>query len=163
VLLITQASDGGRAGWVGWWQNSQLTQSCLCFAVCGRRIREKLDAANDDVGLLFLIAAQKLFLMVNGTPVRILEVQEALSRCQVRRRIIKADHFLANALFPSIWWSWFCNFRAQVSAGIAPVSITALAAIAPPQLLVDRFAKLVTKPSSASETPQPPPTPISGC
>src|SRR5260370_1693977 len=46
--------------------------------------REKLDAANDDVGLSLLIASQRLLMVANGTPVRILEVQPTQSRCQVR-------------------------------------------------------------------------------
>ena len=63
--------------------------------------REKLDAANDDVGLSLLIAAQKLFLVANGTPVRILEVQEAMSRCQVR--ILEGEHYGKTALVPFQW------------------------------------------------------------
>src|SRR5947209_5566166 len=58
--------------------------------------REKLEAANDDVGLSLLIAAQKLFLVANGTPVRILEVQETASRCQVR--ILEGEHYGKTAL-----------------------------------------------------------------
>jgi DNA-binding winged helix-turn-helix (wHTH) protein len=60
--------------------------------------REKLDAANDDVGLSLLIAAQKLFLVANGTPVRVLEVQEMTSRCQVR--ILDGEHYGRTALVP---------------------------------------------------------------
>jgi hypothetical protein len=63
--------------------------------------REKLEAANDDVGLSLLIAAQKLFLVANGTPVRILEVQEAASRCQVR--ILEGEHYGKTALAPLQW------------------------------------------------------------
>src|SRR5215813_7762595 len=37
--------------------------------------KEKLDAANDDLGTSLLIAAQKLFLVANGTQLRILDVQ----------------------------------------------------------------------------------------
>src|SRR5262249_36840425 len=53
--------------------------------------RERLEAANDDVGLSLLIAAQKLFLVANGTPARILEVQETTSRCKVR--ILEGEHY----------------------------------------------------------------------
>jgi DNA-binding winged helix-turn-helix (wHTH) protein len=63
--------------------------------------REKLDAASDDVGLSLLIAAQKLFLLAAGTPVRILEVQEAISRCQVR--ILDGEHYGKTALVPLKW------------------------------------------------------------
>lgn len=60
--------------------------------------REKLDAANDDVGLSLLIAAQKVFLVHKGTPVRILEVQETSSRCLVR--ILDGEHYGKTALVP---------------------------------------------------------------
>ena len=60
--------------------------------------REKLDAANDDVGLSLLIAAQKVFLVHKGTPVRILEVQETASRCLVR--ILEGEHYGKTALVP---------------------------------------------------------------
>src|SRR5713226_2837188 len=58
--------------------------------------REKLDAANDDVGLSLLIASQRLLMVANGTPVRILEVQPAQSRCQVR--ILEGEHYGRTAL-----------------------------------------------------------------
>jgi DNA-binding winged helix-turn-helix (wHTH) protein len=60
--------------------------------------REKLDAANDDVGLSLLIAAQKLFMVHKGTSVRILEVQERASRCLVR--ILEGEHYGKTALVP---------------------------------------------------------------
>jgi len=58
--------------------------------------REKLDAANDDVGLSLLIASQRLLMVANGTPVRILEVQPAQSRCEVR--ILEGEHYGKTAL-----------------------------------------------------------------
>jgi DNA-binding winged helix-turn-helix (wHTH) protein len=58
--------------------------------------REKLDAANDDVGLSLLIASQRLLMVTNGTPVRILEVQPTHSRCQVR--ILEGEHYGKTAL-----------------------------------------------------------------
>lgn len=60
--------------------------------------REKLDAVNDDVGLSLLIAAQKVFIVPKGTPVRILEVQETASRCLVR--ILEGEHYGKTALVP---------------------------------------------------------------
>ena len=60
--------------------------------------REKLDGANDDVGLSLLIAAQKLFMVHKGTSVRILEVQETASRCLVR--ILEGEHYGKTALVP---------------------------------------------------------------
>jgi DNA-binding winged helix-turn-helix (wHTH) protein len=60
--------------------------------------REKLDAASDDVGLSLLIAAQKVFLVHKGTPVRILEVEETASRCLVR--ILEGEHYGKTALVP---------------------------------------------------------------
>jgi len=60
--------------------------------------KEKLDAANDDVGLSLLIAAQKVFLVHKGIRVRILEVQETASRCLVR--ILEGEHYGKTALVP---------------------------------------------------------------
>jgi DNA-binding winged helix-turn-helix (wHTH) protein len=60
--------------------------------------REKLDAANDDVGLSLLIASQRLLMVAKGTSVRILEVQPARSRCQVR--ILEGEHYGKTALVP---------------------------------------------------------------
>jgi len=63
--------------------------------------RDKLEGANDDVGLSLLIAAQKLFLVAEGTPIRILEVREATSRCLVR--ILEGEHYGKTALVPLEW------------------------------------------------------------
>jgi DNA-binding winged helix-turn-helix (wHTH) protein len=60
--------------------------------------REKLDAANDDVGLSLLIASQKLLMVPSGTQVRILEVQPTQSRCQVR--ILEGEHYGKAAVVP---------------------------------------------------------------
>ena len=60
--------------------------------------REKLDAANDDVGLSLLIASQKLLMVPSGTQVRILEVQPTQSRCQVR--ILEGEHYGKTAVVP---------------------------------------------------------------
>ena len=60
--------------------------------------REKLDAANDDVGLSLLIASQKLLIVPSGTQVRVLEVQPTLSRCQVR--ILEGEHYGKAAVVP---------------------------------------------------------------
>ena len=60
--------------------------------------REKLDAANDDVGLSLLIASQKLLIVPSGTQVRILEVQLTQSRCQVR--ILEGEHYGKAAVVP---------------------------------------------------------------
>ena len=60
--------------------------------------RDRLDAAKDDVGLSLLIASQKFLLLPAVTPVRILEVQETASRCQVR--ILEGEHYGKAALVP---------------------------------------------------------------
>ena len=65
--------------------------------------KEKLDAANDDIGTSLLIAAQKLFLVANGTQLRILEVHESTSRCVAR--ILDGEHYGKTALVPLIWLS----------------------------------------------------------
>ena len=60
--------------------------------------REKLESANDDVGLSLLIAAQRVFLVPKGTTVRVLEVHEARSGCLVR--ILDGEHYGKTALVP---------------------------------------------------------------
>jgi DNA-binding winged helix-turn-helix (wHTH) protein len=60
--------------------------------------RQKLDAANDDVGLSLLIASERLLMVPEGTPVRILEVEPAHSRCQAR--ILEGEHYGKTALLP---------------------------------------------------------------
>jgi DNA-binding winged helix-turn-helix (wHTH) protein len=60
--------------------------------------RAKLDAANDDVGLSLLIASQKLLMVANGTPVRILEVRQETADCQVR--VLEGEHYGKTALVP---------------------------------------------------------------
>jgi len=58
--------------------------------------REKLEAASDDVGLSLLIASQKLLMVPDGTPVRILEIRQSDSRCQVR--ILEGEHYGKSAV-----------------------------------------------------------------
>jgi DNA-binding winged helix-turn-helix (wHTH) protein len=53
--------------------------------------RQKLEAANDDVGLSLLIASQRLLMVPDGTPVRIVEILQPDSRCQVR--ILEGEHY----------------------------------------------------------------------
>jgi DNA-binding winged helix-turn-helix (wHTH) protein len=60
--------------------------------------REKLEAASDDVGLSLLIASQKLLMVPDGTPVRILEIRQPDSRCQVR--ILEGEHYGKAAVVP---------------------------------------------------------------
>jgi DNA-binding winged helix-turn-helix (wHTH) protein len=58
--------------------------------------REKLDAVNDDVGLSLLIASQRVLMVSCGTQVRILELRQPESRCQVR--ILEGEHYGKTAL-----------------------------------------------------------------
>ena len=60
--------------------------------------REKLDAANDDLGLSLLIASQRLLMVPDKTPVRVLEVEEDHSRCEAR--ILEGEHYGKTALLP---------------------------------------------------------------
>lgn len=63
--------------------------------------RDKLDAASDDVGLSLLIATQRLLMVLKGTPVRILAVEEMRSHCQVR--ILDGEHYGKTAWVPLAW------------------------------------------------------------
>jgi DNA-binding winged helix-turn-helix (wHTH) protein len=60
--------------------------------------REKLETANDDVGLSLLVASQELLMVPDGTPVRVLEIQQSDSRCQVR--ILEGEHYGKTVLVP---------------------------------------------------------------
>jgi DNA-binding winged helix-turn-helix (wHTH) protein len=60
--------------------------------------REKLEAANDDVGLSVLIASQRLLMVPNGTQVRVLDAQQSEFRCEVR--ILEGEHYGKTALVP---------------------------------------------------------------
>jgi len=60
--------------------------------------REKLEAASDDVGLSLLIASQKLLMVPSGTQVRVLEVRQPQSCCQVR--ILEGEHYGKAAVVP---------------------------------------------------------------
>jgi DNA-binding winged helix-turn-helix (wHTH) protein len=60
--------------------------------------RAKLDAVNDDVGLSLLIASQKLLIVPDKTPVRILDVHENALHCQVR--ILEGEHYGKTAFVP---------------------------------------------------------------
>ena len=60
--------------------------------------RQKLDAADDDVGLSLMIASQRLLMVADSTPLRILEVEQVLARCQAR--ILEGEHYGKTALFP---------------------------------------------------------------
>jgi DNA-binding winged helix-turn-helix (wHTH) protein len=60
--------------------------------------REKLDAAEDDVGLSLLIASQRLLMLQDKTPVRVLHVEEAAARCEAR--ILEGEHYGKTALLP---------------------------------------------------------------
>jgi len=60
--------------------------------------REKLDTADDDLGLSLLIAAQRLLMLPDRTPVRVLQVEEAAARCEAR--ILEGEHYGKTALLP---------------------------------------------------------------
>ncbi len=60
--------------------------------------RQRLEAANDDVGLSLLIASQRLIMVPEGTPVRVIEVEPQHSRCHAR--ILEGEHYGKTALLP---------------------------------------------------------------
>jgi len=69
--------------------DGKLAFSLVCVDEEAAAEREKLDAVGDDVGLSLLIASQKLLMVPDGTPLRILEILD--SRCQVR--ILEGEHY----------------------------------------------------------------------
>lgn len=70
----------------------------VCADEASAAEKEKLDAANDDVGLSLLIATQKMFLVPGSTPVRILDIHGASSHCLVR--ILDGEHYGKTAIVP---------------------------------------------------------------
>jgi len=102
VAAPSAAKDSVVSSWIG------LVARVLCeggvsFAVvavdeAAAAERQKLDAANDDVGLSLLIASQRLIMVPVGTPVRIIEVEQTRSRCQAR--ILEGEHYGKTALLP---------------------------------------------------------------
>lgn len=60
--------------------------------------KAKLQAAGDDVGISILIASHRLLMVAQDTVLRILEVDEGVSRCQVR--ILEGEHYGKTALVP---------------------------------------------------------------
>jgi DNA-binding winged helix-turn-helix (wHTH) protein len=98
----TGAVAGKKSVWVGRVASFQCEKGhpFALLAVDGSAAaeREKLDGANDDVGLSLLIASQKLLMVPHGTPVRVLHVEEALARCEAR--ILEGEHYGKTALLP---------------------------------------------------------------
>ena len=102
VAAPTAAKDAAASSWVG------LVAKVCCehghsFAVvsideAAAAERLKLDTANDDVGLSLLIASQRLIMVPEGTPVRIIEVESQNSRCHAR--ILEGEHYGKTALLP---------------------------------------------------------------
>ncbi len=94
------AKDGAASTWVG--RVARLScEDGHPFALLASDAptaaeRHKLDTANDDVGLSLLIASQKLLMVADGTPLRILEVEQSQSRCQAR--ILEGEHYGKTAL-----------------------------------------------------------------
>jgi DNA-binding winged helix-turn-helix (wHTH) protein len=100
---VSTASAGTRkSAWVGRVASFQCEKGhpFALVAVDGAAAaeREKLDGANDDVGLSLLIASQRLLMLPHSTPVRVLHVEEALARCEAR--ILEGEHYGKTALVP---------------------------------------------------------------
>jgi len=102
VAAPVAAKDAAASAWVG-----RVAKVCCehghSFAVvsideAAAAERQRLEAANDDVGLSLLIASQRLVMVPEGTPVRIIEVESQNSRCHAR--ILEGEHYGKTALLP---------------------------------------------------------------
>jgi len=96
------AKDAAASSWVGR-VAKVLCEDGASFAVVAideatAAERKRLDAANDDVGLSLLIASQRLIMVPEGTPMRIIEVEQTHSRCHAR--ILEGEHYGKMALLP---------------------------------------------------------------
>ncbi|HYL62341.1 MAG TPA: winged helix-turn-helix domain-containing protein [Candidatus Methylomirabilis sp.] len=92
----------GEASWVGRIAKLRCedgaTIALLAVDEATATEREKLQAAGDDVGISILIASHRLLMAERDTPLRILEMDQTLSRCQVR--ILEGEHYGKTALVP---------------------------------------------------------------
>jgi DNA-binding winged helix-turn-helix (wHTH) protein len=102
VVAPVAAKDAAASAWVG-----RVAKVCCehghSFAVvsideAAAAERQRLEAANDDVGLSLLIASQRLVMVPEGMPVRIIEVESQNSRCHAR--ILEGEHYGKTALLP---------------------------------------------------------------
>jgi len=102
VATPVAAKDAAASVWVG-----RVAKVCCehghSFAVvsideAAAAERQRLEAANDDVGLSLLIASQRLVMVPEGTPVRIIEVESQHARCHAR--ILEGEHYGKTALLP---------------------------------------------------------------
>jgi DNA-binding winged helix-turn-helix (wHTH) protein len=102
VAAPAHAKEAARSPWVG--RVAKVSsEDGVSFAVvaideAASAERQRLDAANDDVGLSLLIASQRLIMLPVGTPVRIIEVQQAQARCHAR--VLEGEHYGKTALLP---------------------------------------------------------------
>jgi DNA-binding winged helix-turn-helix (wHTH) protein len=95
-------SSKAKSAWVGRVANLRCEDGhpFTLVAIDGNTAteREKLDAADDDVGLSLLIASQRLLMIPHGTPVRVLLVEEPHARAEAR--ILEGEHYGKTALLP---------------------------------------------------------------
>jgi len=96
------AARANKSAWVGRVADLQCEHghpfALVAVDVATATEREKLDAADDDVGLSLLIASQRLLMLPDKTPVRVLHVEEAAARCEAR--ILEGEHYGKTALLP---------------------------------------------------------------
>ena len=102
VAAPARAKDAATSRWVGRVAKVRC-ENGVSFALvaideAAAAERQRLDAADDDVGLSLLIASQRLIMVPVGTPVRVIEVQQTHSRCHAR--ILEGEHYGKTALLP---------------------------------------------------------------
>jgi DNA-binding winged helix-turn-helix (wHTH) protein len=97
-----KATGSGKSAWVGRVADLQCEHghpfALVAVDTATAAEREKLDAADDDVGLSLLIASQRLLMLPDKTPVRVLQVEEGAARCEAR--ILEGEHYGKMALLP---------------------------------------------------------------
>lgn len=95
TVVSTRAAKQEKSAWVG--RVAKLTckdgktLELLAVDEAAALEREKLDEAGDDVGLSMLIAAHRLLMVADKTPVRVIEVEPGGGRCQAR--ILEGEHY----------------------------------------------------------------------
>lgn len=94
--------DPAASSWVGRLAklrcDDETTIALLAIDHATATEREKLQAANDDVGLSMLIASHRLLMVPQDTPLRVVEADATSSACRVR--ILEGEHYGKTALVP---------------------------------------------------------------
>ena len=100
--LVAQAPDAPVVDLVGCVfvlrGQSHRNSECIPVDEAFLKEKEKLEAAQDDLGLALLSAAEKLLVVEHGTRVKVLQVLPQSDHCEIR--ILEGEHAAKTAVVP---------------------------------------------------------------